>query len=175
MEEEKNTKKVENSFERLNAINVNDKTENKNGLTYLSWAWAWAIFKKEYPTATYEIKKFENNLPSNFLKMVTGKEPTTIAEKDFNINLTKHKTEVLDLFAKMSQEKDYSFVIMNGLKKFNNRRFHVYVIENVDMEKQELTIKNKRGNIVQTISFDEALKTFKSISGYFNKDLAQDK
>ena len=64
---------------------------------------------------------------------------------------------------------------MNGLKKFNNRRFHVYVIENVDMEKQELTIKNKRGNIVQTISFDEALKTFKSISGYFNKDLAQDK
>lgn len=63
MEEEKNTKKVENSFERLNAINVNDKTENKNGLTYLSWAWAWAIFKKEYPTATYEIKKFENNLP----------------------------------------------------------------------------------------------------------------
>lgn len=116
--------------------------------------------------------KFENNLPSRFLKMVTGKEPTTIAEKDFNINLTKHRTEVLNLFNKMSQEKDYSFVIMNGLKKFNNRRFHVYVIENVDMKNQTITIKNKRGNIMQTISFEDAIKTFKSISGYFNKDLA---
>ena len=28
-------------FETLNKINVNDKTEKKNGLTYLSWAWAW--------------------------------------------------------------------------------------------------------------------------------------
>ena len=29
-----------NYFEVLNNINVNDKTEQKNGLTYLSWAWA---------------------------------------------------------------------------------------------------------------------------------------
>lgn len=51
------------SFEKLYAINVNDKTEAKNGLTYLSWAWAWAEFKKVHPTATYEVKKFENGLP----------------------------------------------------------------------------------------------------------------
>ena len=49
-------------FERLNALNVNDKTENKNGLTYLSWAWAWAEFKKVCPDATYEVVKF-NGLP----------------------------------------------------------------------------------------------------------------
>lgn len=51
------------SFEKLYGINVNDKTEAKNGLTYLSWAWAWAEFKKVHPTATYEVKKFENGLP----------------------------------------------------------------------------------------------------------------
>ena len=28
-------------FETLSAINVNDKVEKKNNLTYLSWAWAW--------------------------------------------------------------------------------------------------------------------------------------
>ena len=54
-------------FEKLNQINVNDKTEIKdNGttkLTYLSWAWAWAEVKKVCPDAQYEIKKFENNLP----------------------------------------------------------------------------------------------------------------
>ena len=51
------------SFEKLYAINVNDKTEAKNGLTYLSWAWAWAEFKKAFPDAEYEVKKFENGLP----------------------------------------------------------------------------------------------------------------
>ena len=42
-------------FETLNAINVNDKTEKKNGLTYLSWAWAWGEVKKLYPEANFTI------------------------------------------------------------------------------------------------------------------------
>ena len=32
---------MDNYFAKLNAVNVKDKTEKKNGLTYLSWAWAW--------------------------------------------------------------------------------------------------------------------------------------
>jgi len=43
------------AFEELYNINVNDKTEKKNGLTYLSWAWAWAEVAKRFPDATYEI------------------------------------------------------------------------------------------------------------------------
>lgn len=50
-------------FEELSKININEHTENKNGLTYLSWTWAWSELKKHYPGATYEIEKFENNLP----------------------------------------------------------------------------------------------------------------
>ena len=50
-------------FEKLSAINVNEHTEDKNGLTYLSWTWAWSEIKKQCPDATYEIEKFENNLP----------------------------------------------------------------------------------------------------------------
>lgn len=45
-------------FETLNAINCNEHTEKKNGLTYLSWAWAWQIVKSKYPDATYEV--YEN-------------------------------------------------------------------------------------------------------------------
>lgn len=45
----------DNYFEKLNNINVNKKTEKKNGLTYLSWAWAWGEVKKVYPEATYTI------------------------------------------------------------------------------------------------------------------------
>lgn len=47
------------AFNRLNTINVNGHTEKKNGLTYLSWAWAWAEVKKQFPDATYTI--YERN------------------------------------------------------------------------------------------------------------------
>lgn len=50
-------------FEKLSKISVNEHTEDKNGLTYLSWVWAWSKIKEECPDANYEIKKFENNLP----------------------------------------------------------------------------------------------------------------
>ena len=46
------------AFEKLNAINVNGHTEKKNGLTYLSWAWAWGELLKQYPDSTYTI--YEN-------------------------------------------------------------------------------------------------------------------
>ena len=51
---------MENYFVQLNNINVNGKTEKKNGLTYLSWAWAWAEVKKLFPTATYTIYESAN-------------------------------------------------------------------------------------------------------------------
>ena len=45
-------------FETLNGVNVNGHTEKKNGLTYLSWAWAWGELLKRYPDSTYTV--YEN-------------------------------------------------------------------------------------------------------------------
>lgn len=42
-------------FETLNAVNVNEHTEEKNGLTYLSWAWAWGTLLKKFPDSTYKV------------------------------------------------------------------------------------------------------------------------
>jgi len=49
------TKEIEMSsvWETLSGIDVSEHTEDKNGLTYLSWAWAWGIVKKNYPKATF--------------------------------------------------------------------------------------------------------------------------
>lgn len=49
---------MSNYFVELNAVNVGDKIEKKNGLSYLSWAWAWAEIKKRHPDAFYTI--YEN-------------------------------------------------------------------------------------------------------------------
>lgn len=51
-------------FETLSSINVNEHTEKKGNLTYLSWAWAWAECKKNYPDATYTI--YENEQGWNY-------------------------------------------------------------------------------------------------------------
>lgn len=56
MEKEiKKEEKEKNYFEILNDINVNDKIEKKNNLSYLSWAFAWGELKKRYPESYYTI------------------------------------------------------------------------------------------------------------------------
>ena len=47
------------TFNEIFSIDVNGKTEKKGNLTYLSWAWAWAEFKKIYPKATYKVTEFD--------------------------------------------------------------------------------------------------------------------
>ena len=46
------------AYELLSKVNVNEHTEKKNGLTYLSWAWAWGELLKAFPDSTYTI--YEN-------------------------------------------------------------------------------------------------------------------
>ena len=50
----------ENYFKDLYGINVNDKVEKKNGLSYVSWSFAWAEVKKKFPDANYKIYEDQN-------------------------------------------------------------------------------------------------------------------
>lgn len=51
-------------FKQILEIDVSDKIEKKKTgsveLSYLSWAYAWAEFKKIYPDAQYSINKYED-------------------------------------------------------------------------------------------------------------------
>ncbi len=40
-------------------LDVTARTEKKNGLTYLSWAWAWSEALKADPAATWRVDSFE--------------------------------------------------------------------------------------------------------------------
>ena len=53
-------KEIREKFQELYSLNVNEYVEKKEGLSYLSWAFAWAEFKKIYPDATYRICKDES-------------------------------------------------------------------------------------------------------------------
>lgn len=56
------TEKKRSVFDILNAIDCSEHVEIKDTgkvrLSYLSWAWAWGILKKNFPNSTYKI--YEN-------------------------------------------------------------------------------------------------------------------
>ena len=47
-------------WETLSKVDVSKHTEEKNGLTYLSWAWAWGIVKQHYPLARFQKNLFDS-------------------------------------------------------------------------------------------------------------------
>ena len=49
---------MDNYFNELNKVDCTGKIEKKNGLSYLSWAYAWAEIKKKWPDANYTV--YEN-------------------------------------------------------------------------------------------------------------------
>lgn len=63
MAENKEKPREESLFETLSKINVNGHTEQKNGLTYLSWAWAWQ-----------EILKIDNDANFNVIETSNGND-----------------------------------------------------------------------------------------------------
>jgi hypothetical protein len=91
-------------------INVNDHTERKNGLTYLSWAWAWAEVLKLDPAATHEVHEYamENGVrvPCCFLPDGSAMVKVSVTikgdRKTMNLPVMDHRNKAIkspDAFA----------------------------------------------------------------------------
>jgi hypothetical protein len=50
----------DNYFASLNAINVNEHIEKKGAFSYLSWPFAVSQLRIAHPTATWEVKRFDD-------------------------------------------------------------------------------------------------------------------
>jgi hypothetical protein len=50
----------------LSKIDCSDHVEQKGGLTYLSWAWAWKILKEHFPDASFEKHWFDYGDPTPY-------------------------------------------------------------------------------------------------------------
>ena len=108
MEEKKIT------FEELYNLDVRDKVEQKNGLNYLSWAYAWAEIKKIYPTAKYNIYKFgERQLP-----YVYDEKTGYMVFTDVTIDDVTHEMwlPVMDGANKTMLDHSYTYTTKNGEK-----------------------------------------------------------
>ena len=71
-------------WKTLSAINVNEKAEKKLGLTYLSWAWAWAVLMENYPESSYEFA------PEKYFQDGTCEVGVTVTVKDGENEISRY-------------------------------------------------------------------------------------
>ena len=94
-----------NDFQEMYEIDVNHKTKEKSGLKYLSWAWAWAEFKKVNGDATYSVDLYEGKpyLSDDVLGYMVS---TTVTVGDLTIPM---HLPVLDGANKAQRAVDYTY------------------------------------------------------------------
>jgi hypothetical protein len=94
-----------NNFQNIYEIDVNHKTKEKSGLKYLSWAWAWAEFKKINSDATYSVDLYDGKpyLGDEALGYMVS---TTVTVDDLTIPM---HLPVLDGANKAQKSVSYSY------------------------------------------------------------------
>ncbi len=63
---------VKGTFKTLAAVNVKDRVEKKGRFDYLSWAYAWAMIKDQYPDANRRVYESESTELNYFTDGRTG-------------------------------------------------------------------------------------------------------
>ncbi len=63
---------TKSTFKTLAAVNVKDRVEKKGRFDYLSWAYAWAMIKDQYPDANRRVYESESNELNYFSDGRTG-------------------------------------------------------------------------------------------------------
>ena len=101
-------------FKELYKIDVNSKTDRKNRLTYLSWAWAWAEFMKVHPTATYEVKKN----PVTNMPFFSDDDIGIMVYTSVTVDNITHEMwlPVMNSFNKTMKSKEYTYKTKQGNK-----------------------------------------------------------
>lgn len=132
---------IADKFNQLASLNVNEKTESKNGLTYLSWSNAWLEFKKVYPTATYNvIKNPQTGLPY-FVDPVVGIMVFTEIEADglkYSMWLP-----VMDGVNKAMKTGPYTYQVWNKTtKQYENRKVEAATMFDINKTIMRCLTKN---------------------------------
>ena len=141
-----------NYFIELNNINVSDKTEKKNGLTYLSWAWAWGEVKKLHPTANYTIYERETEFgPVNYFtdgKTAWVKTGVIIDEVEHIEELPvmdfKNKSIPLDAITSFDVNKTIQRSLTKALARHG---LGLYIYAGEDLPEEEATKKIEKEQI----------------------------
>ena len=106
---------MNDTFKKLLHLDCGDKIEKKNNLSYLSWSFAWSeVLKNCKDAATYEIKKFDNNLPYVFDENTGYMVFTSVTIEGITHEMW---LPVMDGANKAMKDKEYTYSTRYGDKK----------------------------------------------------------
>lgn len=166
-------------FDDLFNINVGDHIEKKNGLSYISWPYAWAEIKKKYPSASYQVKLFgENQLP-----YIYDKDTGYMVFTSVTINDLTHEMwlPVMDNANKAMKSKAYTYDskykknnIVEAATMFDiNKAIMRCLVKNISMFGLGLYIyagEDLPEIESEKISFNDAKNLKKVINGFENSE-----
>lgn len=88
-----------NSFQILNDINLKNKVKEKIGLSYLSWADAWAELKKYYPDAFWTV--YHREIKTTETKVIKDQDGTETKVESSYSNEVPYFTDGRSCFVKV--------------------------------------------------------------------------
>lgn len=130
-------------FEALNALNVNEHTEQKDTggqvLTYLSWVWAWTEVKKRFPDANYHIWRDEKGLP-----YVCDPATGYMVFTDVTIGGITHNMwlSVMDGANKAMKPEPYTYTVKNPRFKYAKKQPDGRYLDSYGNEQKPTITKN---------------------------------
>ena len=133
--------KAAEKFNQLVSLNVNEKTDSKNGLAYLSWSNAWLEFKKVYPTATYNVVKNPQTGLPYFVDPAVGIMVFTEVEAGglkYSMWLP-----VMDSSNRAMKTEPYTYQVWNKTtKQYENRRVEAATATDINRSLMRCLTKN---------------------------------
>ena len=110
------SEKMPEPWEVLSKIDVSQHIEKKNGLSYLSWAWAWGVLKQHYPGAWFRKHEDMGGLPYfkdehgySFVRVTVGLDHTGDNDVTETMPVLDHRNRAI-------QNPD-SFAVNNSLQR----------------------------------------------------------
>lgn len=153
-------------FKELAKKDCSGKVEKKGNFSYLSWAWAWDMFVREYPDAKYEIVKNENNLPYFKDDGVGGMVYTRVTAGSIThemwLPIMDYKNKAKKQFDMMDVNKTIMRCLVKNLAMFG-LGLYIYAGEDLPNEEEEPASKE------QILEIEKLLKETSSDIGKFMK------
>ena len=179
--EETNVKATD-IFNTLQEVNCNDHVEKKNGLDYLSWAWAWGIAKSLYPKSYYTV--YENENGWNYFndgKTCWVKTGVTMVDGDYSIEHIEY-LPVMDfknksIFLKDVTSFDVNKAIQRSLTKALARHglgLYIYAGEDLPMESEQQKQEREEKKRQEAESISSTLAKIDAAVQTATKDMNKD-
>lgn len=132
----------------LSRIDVKDRIEKKNGLSYLSWAWAWGTLKEHFGDAWFRKHEAAGGIPYfidmqgyAYVRVTVGLDKTGDHEVTETFPILDHRNKAI--------QGPNSFDVNNALQRclakciaYHGLGHYIYAGEDVPMEAQEAPVES---------------------------------